>query len=171
MPIRRPRVLDHNDGVCAIGDGRSGHDLGGLASGDGDAGDVLAGGDFGDDFQPGGDLRDILGANGEAIAGGTRKRRQIAVRVNFFGEDASGGGEQVDTLAIGQADGARVFFDEMARGFKRENGHGSIETFAASRHNGSRSSARSLPGSEGRRELPIMGPQRKTWRNEQRLRR
>ena len=62
-------VLDHDDGVGAVGNGGSGHDLGTLTRRESDAGDVHAGLDFGDVVEASGNGGDVGGTNGEAVAG------------------------------------------------------------------------------------------------------
>jgi len=90
------RVLDHDDGVGARREGRTGHDLDTGAGWDGGRGSV-AGFEFADAMECCAGMS-IGSADRVAVADRAVEGRVVAVGENVFGEDAALGGEDWDGL-------------------------------------------------------------------------
>src|SRR5262249_54407149 len=80
-------VFDHDDGISALWDGGTGHDLSAGAGRDGNFGGVTRF-EFADAFKSRSG-RNFAGANGKTVANRAVKGRIRAVGANFLGEDAA----------------------------------------------------------------------------------
>ena len=114
----RRRVFHHYDGVRAWRHWGAGHDGIGLAS-------IQCGWDltrtcfdFSDYFELGWKLSQIGCADRIAVAGGSRKGRDVAVGGDGFGEDSARGVEQAYGFVAARRDARCVVFDSAAGVFK-----------------------------------------------------
>jgi hypothetical protein len=115
-PIFAPRVLDHDYGVGAGGNGRAGHDLHGLSRGE-LPGETLAGAHLADDFEAAGQ---IGRAHGIPVAHRPCKRGRIAIGRGIGGKYAPRGFTERD-LFYGRrgapvAHGAEDSFASICKG-------------------------------------------------------
>ena len=82
-------VLQHDDAVCAIGEGCAGHDFEDFAGSEGAFGELASAEEAGEEEPAAGVC--LCGAAGEAVAGGARKGGLITVGKDGGGEDAAAG--------------------------------------------------------------------------------